>query len=146
MAEKMYKGFEGTIMMNGDVVGRVESFSIDVSNNLDKYFEVGSRITAELKEGNFEVSGSISSGFINSAKLELAIGGEGETMFAQQRIPEFEIVGLVSNSRTGKNESITLKGVKIDTFSWDLPAEDWVMESVDFEAVNISRATETLGE
>lgn len=146
MAEQMFKGFEGTIMFNGDVVGRAESFSIDVSNNLDKFFEVGSRLAAELKEGNFEVSGSISSGFINSAKLALAIGGDGESMFAQQRLPSFEIVGMVENVNTGKTEKVTLKGCKIDSWSLDLPAEDWVMESVDFQAINISSNTQTAGE
>lgn len=146
MAEKMYKGFEGTILFNGDVVGRVESLTIDANNNLDRFFEVGNRLAAELKEGNFELDGSISSGFINSAKLELAIGGDGETMRAQQRIPEFTLMAKVTNVNTGKTESITLKGVKIDTWSWDLPAEDWVMESADFMATNISRQSETAAE
>jgi hypothetical protein len=143
MTEQMFKGFEGTIMLNGDVVGRAESFSIDVSNSVDRYFEIGNRIAAELKEGNFEVSGSISSGFINSAKLELAIGGDGSTMFPKQRLPSFEIVGMVENTKTGRTEKVTLKNVKLDTWSWDLPAEDWVMESVDFLAQNISRNTRT---
>lgn len=143
MTEQMFKGFEGTILLNGDVVGRVESFTIDVANNVERYFEVGNRIAAEMKEGNFEVSGSISSGFINSAKLELAIGGDGNTMFPKQRIPEFEIVGMVENTKTGRTEKVTLKNVKLDTWSWDLPAEDWVMESVDFIAQNISKSTRT---
>ena len=141
MPENMFKGFEGTILLNGDPVGRVETFSVDINNNLDRFFEVGSRIAAELKEGNFEVSGSINSGFINKAKLELAIGNDGITMVKQGRIPEMTLLGKLVNSNTGKAEWVTLKGVKFGTWSFEIGASDWVMENVDFDAINIQRGS-----
>lgn len=146
MPEKMFKGFEGKILINGDVVGRVESFSVNVNNNLDRFFEVGNRVAAELKEGNFEVAGSISSGFINKAKLELAIGNDGVSMVADGRVPEFTLTGKLTNSNTGNAEAVVLKGVKVGTWSFEIGASDWIMEDIDFDAINIQRSSESTGE
>ena len=145
--EQMFRGFEGEVFVDGDKVGRCETFSFSVTNNISKFFEMGSRIAVEAKEGNLDVEGTLRKGFINGALVRLALGKGNKVganasgvssgnLGAAGRLTEFTVKGSVTNVATGETRSGTLTGVKIESWSSEIPQNDWVMEESSFIAQN----------
>ncbi len=123
------------------VVGRLQNVRVFVQNELKPYHEIGQRFAAELRPGNINVTGTIERAHINGAMLRLLLG-DGATSppptegMAQ---PAFNIVVNITNpAQPGATSTLTVFGVKFDTWSFVLPEDDFVMESITFKALRIS--------
>lgn len=123
------------------VVGRLQNVQVKVENELRPYHELGKRFATELRPGNINVSGFIERAHINGALLKLLLG-DGATSppptgsIAQ---PSFNIVISLNNPALPDNSStLTVFGVKFETWSFALPEDDFVMEGVTFKALRIS--------
>jgi len=123
------------------IVGRLQNVQIKVENELKPYHELGKRFATELRPGNINVSGYIERAHINGALVKLLLG-DGATsppptgVLAQ---PSFNIVIQLNNPAIPDNSStLTVFGVKFDSWNFRLPEDDFVMESVSFRALRIS--------
>ncbi len=123
------------------VVGRLQQVQVRVENAVQPYHEIGKRFATELRPGNINVSGVAERAHINGALLRLLLGQGAQspqpaTVMAQ---PTFNIVINLSTPALPDNSSkLVLFGVKFATWSFTLPEDDFVMESVTFRALRIS--------
>ena len=121
-------------------VGRVHDVTVTVAADVKPYHEIGQRYATELRTGNMTVTGTIGKAYVNGAMLSLllgeASGGRPATSWTQ---PAFNITLLVENPATpGVRNTVTLHGVKIDSWNYNMPEDDFVMESVGFQALYLT--------
>jgi hypothetical protein len=121
-------------------VGRVTNDEVQVSSELKPFHELGQRYPTELRPGNVNISGSIQRAAINGALLKLLLGEAASSRPAGTFVsPAFNLdLRLENPSRPGVASAVTLHGVKIQNWSYQIPEDDFVMEKVDFRALWIS--------
>lgn len=125
-------------------VGRVQDVTVQVDSDVKAYHEIGQRYATELRPGNVTITGTVKRAFINGALLKLLLGeaatGRPAASWPQ---PSFNITVLLENSAApGIRSTVTLHEVKIDSWVYGLPEDDFVMESVGFQALYLSVADE----
>ena len=123
------------------VVGRLQQVQVKVENELRPYHELGKRFATELRPGNINVSGYAERAHINGALIRLLLG-DGATSpppaggMAQ---PSFNMVINLSNPALPDNSSkLVVFGVKFESWNFNLPEDDFVMESVTFRALRVA--------
>ncbi|HEY9858226.1 MAG TPA: hypothetical protein V6D16_01890 [Candidatus Obscuribacterales bacterium] len=123
------------------IVGRLQNVQVRVENQLRPYHELGRRFATELRPGNLNVSGFVERAHINGAMLRLLLGDASKSPPPMGAIaqPSFNIVIRISNPALPQNVStLTVFGVKFETWNFNLPEDDFVMESLTFRALRIS--------
>ena len=125
-------------------VGRVQNVRVEVESAVRPFHEIGQRYATELRPGNISVRGTIGRAYVNGAMLRLVLGeaadGRPAASWAQ---PAFNITLLVENpAAPGVRSTITLYDVKIDGWVYAMPEDDFLMESVGFQALYLSVADE----
>ncbi|HHG83928.1 MAG TPA: hypothetical protein ENJ82_04200 [Bacteroidetes bacterium] len=124
-----------------NIVGRLQDISVRVDNEVRAYHEIGKRFPTELRPGNINISGSATRAHINGAMLRLLLGDGATSPPPNENIPQptFNIVINLQNPSLPDNSStVTLFGVKFESWSFQLPEDDFVMEGVTFRATRIS--------
>lgn len=121
-------------------VGRVQNVRVEVQSAVRAYHEIGQRYATELRPGNVTVRGTIGRAYLNGAMLRLLLGeaadGRPRASWAQ---PSFNITLLLENAAApGVRNTMTLHDVKIDNWVYALPEDDFVMESVGFQALYLT--------
>jgi hypothetical protein len=122
-------------------VGRATGVAVQVVSDMRPFHEMGQRYATELRPGNVNVSGSIGRAHINGALLRLMLGegGAGTRPAGSFVSPTFNLSLRLENAGfPGNSSTVTVHGVKLDTWSFNLPEDDFVMESVTFKALWIS--------
>ncbi len=123
-------------------IGRATGVTIDVVSDMRPFHEMGQRYATELREGNTNVHGTIGRAHINGALLQLMLGdaGAGGSRPAGAFIsPTFNLSLLMENAaHPGNSSTVTVHGVKLDGWSFTMPEDDFVMESVTFKALWVS--------
>ena len=125
-------------------VGRVQDVRVEVTSMIRAYNEIGQRYATELRPGNITIRGTIGRAMINGAMLRLLLGeaadGRPSASWAQ---PAFNITLLVANPAVPDVRStITLYDVKIEGWSYTLPEDDFLMESIGFQALYLTTGDE----
>ena len=123
------------------VVGRLQNVQIKVENELRPYHEIGKRFATELRPGNINVSGFVERAHINGALIRLLLGDGATSPPPSGAIaqPSFNIVVNITNPAMPENSStLTVFGVKFESWSFRLPEDDFVMESAVFRALRVS--------
>ena len=123
-------------------VGRVQDVRVQVKSDVKAFHEIGQRYATELRPGNVEIKGTIGRAYVNGAMLKLMLGeaadGRPAASWAQ---PAFNITLLVENAaNVGVNNTVTLHDVKVDAWQYGIPEDDFVMESVGFQALYMTVA------
>jgi hypothetical protein len=113
---------------------------VEVESDVKAFHEIGQRYATELRPGNVNISGTIGRAYINGAMLKLLLGeaaeGRPPASWAQ---PSFNITLLMSNpSLPDARNTLTLHGVKIDNWVVGVPEDDFVLESVGFQALYLT--------
>lgn len=122
-----------------NIVGRLQNVEVRVENDLRPYHEIGKRFASEIRPGNINIGGSIQRAHINGALLKLLLGNGAQSPPQEDAQPKFNIVINMQNPALPENSSkLVLFGVKFDRWSFSLPEDDFVMESVSFLAERIS--------
>jgi len=126
----VYKGWNAKIYKDGLEIGLAESASVEIATNLEPFYEMGSRYAVELKEGNEEITGSISKAWIDTNYLDLLLVPEGESTLTDFDLC-FEIAGA---------NSICLYAYdcKFEKGSLDIPQDGFLKEDYDFRAESIA--------
>jgi hypothetical protein len=125
-------------------VGRVQNVRVEVKSEVRAYHEVGQRYATELRPGNVTIRGTLGRAMINGAMLKLMLGEAATSRpAASWAQPSFNITLLAENAATpGVRNTVTLHDVKIDSWVYDLPEDDFLMEAVGFQALYVSVADE----
>jgi len=121
-------------------VGRATNVELRVESDLKPFHELGQRYPTELRPGNVNVSGNIGRAFINGALLKLLLGEAAASRPAGTFVnPSFNIdLRLENPARPGIFSTVTVHGVKIENWSYQIPEDDFVMEQANFKALWIS--------
>lgn len=129
----------------GHVVGRVVNVNVQVFTELRPFHQLGARLPTELRAGNISIRGSVERAYINGALLRLMLG-----QYAQEeegpgfQIPTFDMsIGLdnpfFADGEAG-NSTLTVYGAIFDSWQFNLPESDFVLEKLTFQARRISMA------
>jgi len=125
-------------------VGRATGISVAVTSKIQPFHEIGQRYASELRPGNVSITGTINRAYLNGAMLRLLLGeaadGRPAASWAQ---PSFNLTLLAENAAVpGVRSTITLHGVKIEQWNYNMPEDDFVMESAAFQALYLTVADE----
>ena len=122
-------------------VGRAVDVEVFVNTDLKAFHEIGRRHAAQLRPGNINISGKVGRAYINGALLRLLLGKGAQS----NRVPEpyeqpsFNITLLLKDPAAPDTSStLNIHGVKFDDWSYALPEDDFVMESVTFQGLFIT--------
>lgn len=155
MASTVYRGSDGTISVaveqgaEGDKakavastysltpIGRVTGVTVRVTNTVQPFHELGQRFATELRPGNINVYGTIERAYINGALLKLMLGDAADSRPVGTFLsPSFDLnIRLENPSLTGVTATVTVMGVKLEEWNYDLPENDFAMEKVSFRAM-----------
>lgn len=126
------------------VIGRVQDVTVQVNSDVKPFHEIGQRYATQLRPGNVEVRGTIGRAYINGAMLTLLLGEAAAARPAQSWTqPTFSMTLVASNSVVpGVASTLTLHDVKIDSWNFHMPEDDFLLESVGFRALFITVADE----
>ncbi len=119
-------------------IGRATDVTVEVTSAMRSFHEIGQRYATELRPGNVEVRGTIGRAHINGALLRLMLGegGDGTRPASAFVSPTFNLSLLHENpALPGNSSTVTVHGVKIDSWSYQMPEDDFVMEAVSFKAL-----------
>jgi hypothetical protein len=122
-------------------VGRAVNVEVNVRTELELFHEVGKRHPAALRPGNINVSGNIGRAYINGALLRLLLGKGAlpEREAEPYPQPSFNLMlDLKDPAVPGTSSTLTVHGVKLENWSYTLPEDDFVMESVSFKGLFIT--------
>jgi hypothetical protein len=155
MPTTVYRGSDGTISLateagpEGDKantvneaysltpIGRVTGVTVRVTNEVKPFHELGQRFATDLRPGNINVYGTIDRAYINGALLKLMLGDAADSRPAGTFVsPSFNLsIRLENPSVAGLSSTVTVMGVKLEEWSYDLPEDDFAMEKASFRAL-----------
>jgi hypothetical protein len=155
MATTVYHGADGTISVAvesgaaGDAakkvadafsltpVGRCTGVTVRVTNDVKPFHELGQRFATDLRPGNINVYGTIERAYVNGALLRLMLGEAGDARPAGSFVsPQFNLsVELKNPVDADHPASVTVMGVQLSEWNYELPEDDFVMENVAFRAL-----------
>lgn len=122
-------------------VGRAVNVEVNVQTELELFHEVGKRHPAALRPGNINVSGNIGRAYINGALLRMLLGKGAlpEREAEPYPQPSFNLMlDLKDPAVPGTSSTLTVHGVKLENWAYNLPEDDFVMESVSFKGLFIT--------
>lgn len=122
-------------------VGRATNVEVHVQTELELFHEIGKRHPAALRPGNINISGSLGRAYINGALLKLLLG-QGAAVERQAEPypqPSFNLMLDVKDPAVpGNSSTVTVHGVKFENWAYQLPEDDFVMESATFKGLFIT--------
>jgi hypothetical protein len=121
-------------------VGRVHDVRVEVHSDVKAYHEIGQRYATQLRPGNVNINGTIGRAYINGALLSLMLGEAAESRpGASWAHPAFNVTLQLANpANPDVRSTVTLHDVKIDQWMGHVPEDDFVMESVGFQALYLT--------
>jgi hypothetical protein len=125
-------------------VGRVQNVRVEVVSEIRPFHEIGQRYATELRAGNITIRGTIGRAYVNGALLKLLLGEASESRPAGSWAqPSFNITLLAENAgAAGVRNTVTLHDVKIGSWGYTMPEDDFLMEEVAFQALYLTVADE----
>jgi hypothetical protein len=122
-------------------VGRAVNVEVNVQTELELFHEVGKRHAAALRPGNINISGTIGRAYINGALLRLLLGKGALPAREAEPYPQpsFNLMlDLKDPAVPATSSTLTVHGVKLENWAYNLPEDDFVMESVTFKGLFIT--------
>jgi hypothetical protein len=122
-------------------VGRATNVEVRVETELQAFHEIGRRHAAALRPGNINVRGSVDRAYLNGALLRLLLG-QGSLPARQAEPyaqPSFNLMlDLTDPAAPGTTSTLIVHGVKFENWAFQLPEDDFVMESATFQGLYIT--------
>lgn len=122
-------------------VGRATNVTVEVRSEMRPFHELGQRYATELRPGNVNIWGTIGRAHVNGALLKLMLGEGAEPSRPGGAFvsPSFNLSLRMENPGfPGNSSTVTVHGVKLDSWSWTLPEDEFLLEQVSFKALWIS--------
>ena len=110
----------------------------------DANHEIGQRYASQLRPGNVNIRGTVGRAYVNGAMIGLMLGEArtgrpGNGNWVQ---PALNITLRLANPSNGALNTLTLHDVKLDSWAYNLPEDEFVMEQVRFQALYLTVAEE----
>lgn len=124
-----------------NVVGRLTGVTINVSTDLQPFYEIGRRYPTHLRPGIIQVTGSADRAHVNGALIRLLLGDGAVSPPASNNFvqPAFNIVAALNNPAVPDvNSRLIIFGARFSSWTYAIPTENFVMESVKFQALRLS--------
>ena len=124
-----------------NAVGRLRNVAIAVTSDLKPFYEIGKRYPTHLRPGIVQVSGKAERAHVNGALLRLMLGTGATSPPSSPNFvqPSFNIIARLNDpARPDQSTTVTVFGVKFDSWSYGIPSDDFIMESVSFQALRIA--------
>jgi hypothetical protein len=124
-----------------NAVGRLRNVQVTVTSDVRPFYEIGRRYPTYLRPGFVRITGSADRAHVNGAFLRLLLGDGAVSPPAAANFvqPSFNIItSLVNPARPEQMAKVTIFGVKFESWSYNIPADEFVMESVRFQAMRIA--------
>lgn len=155
MPTTVYRGSDGTISLATDAgpegdranavneaysltpIGRVTGVTVRVTNDVKPFHELGQRFATDLRPGNINVYGTIERAYINGALLKLMLGDAADSRPAGTFVgPSFNLAIRLENPAVpAVTSTLTVMGVKLEEWFYDLPEDDFAVEKANFRAL-----------
>ena len=122
-------------------VGRATDVEVSVQTELDVFHEVGKRHPRAVRAGNIYVSGKIGRAYINGALLRLLLGKGALVERTAEPFPppSFNLMlDLKDPAIPGTSSTLTVHNVKFENWAYNLPEDDFIVESVTFKGLFIT--------
>jgi hypothetical protein len=119
-------------------IGRATGVSVEVTSDIRPFHEMGQRYATELRSGNVDIEGTIGRAHVNGALLRLMLGdgGAGTRPAGSFVSPTFNLSLRMENSAfPGNASTVSVHGVKLDRWAFNMPEDEFVMEEVGFKAL-----------
>ena len=127
---------------DGGAVGRLVNVALQVTMEVKAFYELGSRAARELRAGNIAIRGTVERAYINGALLKLMLGQyAAEEEVGAFKVPSFNMKLILDNLRPEGDEGnniLTVYGAIFDTWQFNLPEDDFVLEKLSFKARRIT--------
>ena len=124
-------------------VGRLRGVTVQVFSDVRPFYEIGRRYPTHLRPGVIQTTGRVERAHVNGALLRLLLGAGAVSPPPTGNFPQpsFNIIArLQEASPEGPFTEITVFGAKFASWSYTVPAEDFVMEDVTFRALRVAFA------
>jgi hypothetical protein len=124
-----------------NAVGRLRGITIRVTSDVRPFYELGRRYPTHLRAGVIQTSGTVERAHINGALLRLLLGDGATSQTSQGNFPQpsFNIVSTLQDpARPEEQTTVTVFGAKFSSWSYNVPADDFVMEGVTFQALRVA--------
>ena len=124
-----------------NTVGRLRNVTVCIATDLKPFYEIGRRYPTHLRPGVVRVHGTAERAHVNGALLRLLLGDGAVSPPAAPNFsqPAFNIiVTLADPSRPGQQTRVTVFGAKFEQWNYHIPTEDFVMETVSFQALRVA--------
>lgn len=124
-----------------NAVGRLRGVTITLTSDVKAFYEIGRRYPTHLRSGVVQTSGTVERAHINGALLRLLLGDgatspPGSANFVQ---PSFNIIATLQDSaRPDQQTKVIAFGAKFSSWCYTVPADDFVMEQVTFQALRVA--------
>ncbi len=124
-------------------VGRVQDVRVEVTAEVRAFHEIGQRYASQLRPGNVTIRGQIGRAYVNGAMIGLLLGeARGARPAGSWIQPAFNVTLRLANPASGSSNILTLHDVKLDSWVYTLPEDEFVMEKVGFQALYLTVAEE----
>lgn len=124
-----------------NAVGRLRNVSVGVSTDLRPFYEIGRRYPTHLRPGSVQTWGTIERAHINGALLRLLLGDGAVSPPAAANFvqPSFNIIASLKDpARPDQLTKVIVFGARFASWTFNIPSDDFVMESVSFQALRLS--------
>jgi hypothetical protein len=136
------KAADGLVSQYGlsNTVGRLRNVTIAVTSDLRPYYEIGGRYPTHLRPGVIQTTGTIERAHINGALLRLLLGDGAKSPPAAGFVqPSFNIISTLKNQAIPDQQTrVIVFGARFSSWTYNIPADDFVMESVAFQALRVA--------
>jgi hypothetical protein len=122
-------------------VGRAQDVEVSVHTDVLVGYELGKRHPVELRAGNIEINGKIARASINGALLKLLLGKGADSNRSPEPYPSpsFNLqLDVKDPTKVGTTSTLTVHGVKFETWTHSVPEDDFVMEGVTFKGLFVT--------
>ena len=120
-------------------VGRVQDVRVEVTSDVRAYHEIGQRYASQLRPGNVNVRGTVGRAYVNGAMIGLMLGeAQQGRPVGNWMQPALNITLRLVNASSQSVNTLTLHDVKLDTWVYTLPEDEFVMEKVGFQALYVT--------
>ena len=124
-----------------NAVGRLRNVTISVASDVTPFYEIGRRYPTHLRPGVIHISGTAERAHVNGALLRLLLGNGAVSPPASPNFvqPSFNIIATLTDpARPEQQTKVTIFGAKFESWNYNIPSEDFVMESISFKAIRLS--------
>ncbi|WP_136806430.1 hypothetical protein [Desulfosediminicola flagellatus] len=122
-------------------VGRATGITLVVRTELREFHEIGKRHAAQLRPGNIHISGTIEKASVDGFLLKSLLGKGADSKREKEPYPcpVFNLTMDLNDSVSPDGVfKVTVNDLRFESWAFDLPEDDFVMENATFRALSLS--------